>query len=291
MQSLSETKHDEAMPILVHKTKYLIDSETASQLKNGIIPQSLQNRITQTQGKEFCFEFCRQRRLMKRICDQIDAGVQPESIRTLIESGNVPADILYKLYHHKLLGKAEKLRKENLLTDDIVETIREKVLTEEIVEPLSHAYLVEMAKYLYEHHEINMETFRGIKSRTIDPVYIQIIRRHYRHMTHMEELQEKHSVPKVEGMPEPAAEDEGLESGLVQEANLTALKEALRWLNNEDATLIYRIYMDEIPLTKLASEYGVVESTIRYRRDRILAKLRFIFENVLHFPKDSFFIN
>lgn len=289
MQKDNQSMYQESYPLLIHKTRYLIDSETAGLLKEGIIPEQLKKRITQTQGSEFCFEFCRQRRLMKRICDQIDAGSQPESIRTLVESGNVPAEILYKLYHHKLLGKAEKLLKANLLSKDVVETIRTHVLTEEIINPLSRAFLMEMARYLYEHHEINHETLHGIENGTIDPIYIQIIRRHYRHMTHLEELQGKHAITKLDGMPEPSAEDPHLDSALTRQEHLSALKEALLWLNETDADLIRRIYFEETPITKIAKDYGVVESTIRYRRDRILEKLRLIFEEVLHYPKESIF--
>ncbi|MDO5408957.1 MAG: hypothetical protein Q4F21_00705 [Lachnospiraceae bacterium] len=289
MHKDKETKNQGQLPLLIHKTKYLIDPETAELLKKGIVPEPLLKQITQTQGDEFCFEFRRKIRLIKRICDQIDAGEQPDSIRPLVESGEVPADILYKICHHKLLGKSERLLKAGLLTSDIVEVVRKHLLTKEIIPALSHAFLMDMARYLYEHKEINLATLKGAENGTIDPVYIQIIRRHYRHMTHMEEIQDKHSAFKTDGVTEPAAEDKGLDSRLLQESNLSALKEAMYWLSAEETHLICRIYMDEIPITRIALEYGVAESTIRYRRDRILKKLRFIFENVLHCEKVNLF--
>ena len=83
--------------ITVDGLDYSIDTATAISLKDGIIPLELQERIREKQGDDVCFEFCRQRRLMKKVCDQIDAGELPETLRPLIESASVPAEILYKL--------------------------------------------------------------------------------------------------------------------------------------------------------------------------------------------------
>ena len=59
--------------VKVGTVEYPIDSETAKRLREGDIPSELKSRITAEQGSEFCFDFCRQRRLMKRILDQIDS--------------------------------------------------------------------------------------------------------------------------------------------------------------------------------------------------------------------------
>ena len=67
--------------ITIDGTAYSIDAATASALKEGVIPTALQEQIKHQQGDDVCFEFCRQRRLMKKICDQIDAGELPETIR------------------------------------------------------------------------------------------------------------------------------------------------------------------------------------------------------------------
>lgn len=110
----SASKYSHPASVWVGKIEYPIDSETAKRLREGDIPSALKSRITTEQGSEFCFDFCRQRRLMKRILDQIEEGKQPEHLRSLIEGGTVPSEILYKLYHHHLIVKAELSYKETL---------------------------------------------------------------------------------------------------------------------------------------------------------------------------------
>ena len=185
--------------VKVGKKEYLIDSETAKQLKEGEIPSELKSRITTQQGSEFCFDFCRQRRLMKRILDQIEEKKQPDHLRPLIESGDVPSEILYKLYHHNLIAKAEKLHQNNLISEKILDTVQKKLLTSEILHPLSYAFSVDTALYLYSKHEISQEILQGVKDGVIDPMFIRIIRRHYRYMTHLEEQQDKHSIHALDG--------------------------------------------------------------------------------------------
>ena len=180
--------------IWVGNTEYPIDPETARRLREGEIPSELKSRITAVQGGEFCFDFCRQRRLMKRILDQIKEGKQPGHLRPLIENGIVPSEILYKLYHHHLIPKAEKLYQSNLISDQVMDTVREKLLTAEIIQPLSYAFSVDTALYLYSQHEISQDILQGVKDGRIDPMYIRIIRKHYRYMTHLEEQQDKHSI-------------------------------------------------------------------------------------------------
>lgn len=52
--------------ITIDGTPYPITSDIASALKEGIIPIELQERIRLQQGDDVCFDFCRQRRLMKK---------------------------------------------------------------------------------------------------------------------------------------------------------------------------------------------------------------------------------
>ncbi len=278
--------------ITIDGTAYSIDAATASALKKGVIPTALQEQIKQQQGDDVCFEFCRQRRLMKKICDQIDAGELPETIRSLIESTSVPAEILYKLYHKKLHAKADRLHKDHLITDEVLAVISKDILTAEIIAPLEHAFFVDIARYLYEHHEISREILEGVKQRSIDIKYIKVIRRYYRQMLSLSEVEQNHLASRdgvdLERLETLDAFTDGteMEKGLVQELNQSYLKEAMAWLPPEDAKLIHQIYFDRIPLTEIAKQIGVTEGTIRYHRTRILSKLKLILEDVMKLSRD-----
>ncbi len=278
--------------ITIDGTAYSIDAATASALKEGVIPTALQEQIKQQQGDDVCFEFCRQRRLMKKICDQIDAGVLPEAIRSLVESASVPAEILYKLYHKKLHAKADRLHKDHLITDEVLAVISKDILTAEIIAPLEHAFFVDIARYLYEHHEISREILEGVKQRSIDIKYIKVIRRYYRQMLSLSEVEQNHLASRdgvdLERLETLDAFTDGteMEKGLVQELNQSYLKEAMAWLPPEDAKLIHQIYFDRIPLTEIAKQIGVTEGTIRYHRTRILSKLKLILEDVMKLSRD-----
>lgn len=278
--------------ITIDGTAYSIDAATASALKEGVIPTALQEQIKQRQGDDVCFEFCRQRRLMKKICDQIDAGELPETIRPLIESASVPAEILYKLYHKKLHAKADRLHKDHLITDEVLAVISKDILTAEIIAPLEHAFFVDIARYLYEHHEISREILEGVKQGSIDIKYIKVIRRYYRQMLSLSEVEQNHLASRdgvdLERLETLDAFTDGteMEKGLVQELNQSYLKEAMAWLPPEDAKLIHQIYFDRIPLTEIAKQIGVTEGTIRYHRTRILSKLKLILEDVMKLSRD-----
>ena len=278
--------------ITIDGIDYSIDIATAISLKDGIIPSTLQEQIKEQQGEDVCFEFCRQRRLMKKVCDQIDAGELPETLRPLIESASVPAEILYKLYHKKLHAKADCLHKKNLISDKVLAIISEDILTAEIIAPLEHAFFVDMAKYLYEHHEITHEILEGVQQGSIDIKYIKVIRRYYRQMLSLAEVERNHLASKdgmdlerIESLDE-ATDGLEVEKGLMAELNRSYLKEALAWLQPSDAKLITQIYFDRIPMTELASQLGVTEGTIRYRRTQRLAKLKVILEDVMKLSRD-----
>ena len=278
--------------ITVDGMKYLIDTATALSLRNGVIPSELQEQIKEKQGDDICFEFCRQRRLMKKVCDQIDAGELPKSLRPLIESASVPAEILYKLYHKKLHAKADKLHKQNLLTDEVMTVISKDILTADIIAPLEHAFFVDTARYLYEHHEITHEILEGVQQGDIDIKYIKVIRRYYRQMLSLVEVERNHLASKdgldmerIESLDE-ATDGLEIEKGLMQELNQSYLKEALAWLPPAEAKLITQIYFDRIPMTELASRLEVSEGTIRYRRTQILSKLKVILVDVMKLSRD-----
>ena len=281
--------------VRVGTVEYPIDSETAKRLREGEIPSELKSRITAEQGSEFCFDFCRQRRLMKRILDQIEEKTQPGHLRPLIESGVVPSEILYKLYHHHLIAKAEKMYQGKLISDKVMDTVREKLLTEEILKPLSYAFTVDTALYLYSRNEISQDILQGVKDGSVDPMFIRIIRRHYRYMTHQEEQQDKHSIHALdkEGNPINDLGEQLEDSSHTYDFDMDSffarelLTEAMEWLTENEKELLRLIYYEHLPLTNIARQYHVTEGTIRYRRDQLLKRLRFILEDCMKLTSDD----
>ena len=281
--------------VKVGTVEYPIDSETAKRLREGDIPSELKSRITAEQGSEFCFDFCRQRRLMKRILDQIEDKKQPGHLRPLIESGAVPSEILYKLYHHHLIAKAEKMYQGKLISDKVMDTVREKLLTEEILKPLSYAFSVDTALYLYSQNEISHSILQSVKDGSIDPMFIRIIRRHYRYMTHQEEQQDKHSIHALdkEGNPINDLGEQLEDSSHTYDFDMDSffarelLTEAMEWLTENEKELLRLIYYEHLPLTNIARQYHVTEGTIRYRRDQLLKRLRFILEDCMKLTSDD----
>lgn len=296
----SESPPSSMLPesVWIGTVEYPLDPDTARRLKDGEISPELKARIKDAQGDDFCFEFCRQRRLMKRILDQIREGKQPEHLRSIVESGTVPPEILYKLYHKKLIGKVEKLHQSRLVSDEILSIVRDKLLTHEIIQPLSHAFLVDTAVYLHAHQEISQEILKEVKDGTIDPVYIRVIRRHYRYMTHLEELQEKHSVHALDKDKNPVANLNASVQDTVQTYDFDTnsyfakklLEEAVGWLTDKEKKLLELIYFDTLPLTAIAAQYGVTEGTIRYHRDQLLKRLRFILLEFMKVNPDDLFL-
>ena len=64
--------HQSNTPIVwVDNVAYSITSQIESLLNQGIVPAELKEQISSLQGDDTCFDFCRQRRLMKRALDQI----------------------------------------------------------------------------------------------------------------------------------------------------------------------------------------------------------------------------
>ena len=281
--------------VRVGTVEYPIDSETAKRLREGEIPSELKSRITAEQGSEFCFDFCRQRRLMKRILDQIEEKTQPGHLRPLIESGVVPSEILYKLYHHHLIAKAEKMYQGKLISDKVMDTVREKLLTEEILKPLSYAFTVDTALYLYSRNEISQDILQGVKDGSVDPMFIRIIRRHYRYMTHQEEQQDKHSIHALDKEENPVNDlGEQLEdSSHTYDFDMNSffarelLAEAMEWLTEKEKELLRMIYYEHLPLTNIARQYHVTEGTVRYRRNQLLKRLRFILEDCMKLTSDD----
>ena len=65
-----------------------------------------------------------------------------------------------------------------LISDKVMDTVREKLLTEEILKPLSYAFSVDTALYLYSQNEISQDILQGVKDGSVDPMFIRSIRRH-----------------------------------------------------------------------------------------------------------------
>ena len=286
------------IPLLIDGIKYTIDQDTSIQLQNGIIPKSLQDEIIEKQGKDICFDFCRQRRLMKRICDQIHEKKQPSDIQPLVKSGMVSSEILFMIYHHKLIGKAEKLYSQKLLPEYVLNVVHTKLITMDILPQLDNAILIKTAHYLYNHHEISRELLDRTIDGTIHPKFIRTILRYYRQLQNSIEIEKTHAyyTPINDGQyfssPDYfACPDPQIDKNILAETVHKYLYKAMAQLTSTERSLIRKIYVDQIHLRPLAAVMGVTEGTIRYRRDKILRKLRYILENDMNIHSDFFFEN
>lgn len=284
--------------LLIEGIPYNIDQDTNIQLQNGMIRRSLQEEIIDRQGKDTCFDFCRQRRLMKQICDQIQEGKQPSDILPLIKSGLVSSEILFKIYHHKLIGKTEKLYSKNLISEDILTTVKKHLITPEVLPQLDKAILIETAQYLYKQKEISRELLNGTVDGSVQSKFIRTIRRYYRQLQNSIEIEQKHTyctyLNDDQYLPTAvyvSCPDSQIEKKMLAETTRNYLRKALAHLTADERSLIRRIYIDQIHLRPLAASTGVSEGTIRYRRDKILRKLRYILENDMNIHSDFFFEN
>ncbi len=77
---------------------------------------------------------------------------------------------------------------------------------------------------------------------------------------------------------------------MLAETSRNYLRKALAHLTADERAICH-IYIDQIHLRPLAASIGVSEGTIRYRRDKILRKLRYILENDMNIHSDFFFEN
>ncbi|MGN8963135.1 sigma-70 family RNA polymerase sigma factor [Bariatricus sp. HCP28S3_D3] len=282
--------------LLIEGMRYSIDQDTIIQLQNGTIPLSLQEEIIKRQGKDTCFDFCRQRRLIKRICDQIQEGKQPSDILSLIKSGSVSSEILFQIYHHKLIGKTEKLYSKNLISEDVLTTVKKHLITPEVLPQLDKAILIETAQYLYKKNEISRELLNGTVNGSVQPKFIRTIRRYYRQLQNSIEIEQKHTycayLNDDQYLPTAvyvSCPDSQIDKNLLAETTRKYLRKALAHLTADERSLIRRLYIDQIHLRPLAASIGVSEGTIRYRRDKILKKLRNILEKDMHVHSDFFF--
>ena len=280
--------------LTLDEATYPLTTNTYQSLRNGIIPKELRLRITQTQGEEHCWDFCRKCRLISKIRTQVQNGEQPEHILPLVESGLVSSELLFKLYHHNLKHKAEKLFSKHLISQEVLNTVRRSLLTEEILPELNHAILIETAHYLWEHGEITGDILQAVRKGEIDAQYIHIIRRYARQLKNLSETEQSHASYRFydnDGNEIPiqavAHPDATVDKALLTEIDHQYLVEALSWLSESERNLIQAIYMDQVQIIDLAKEMGVSEGTVRYRRNQTLAKLRMILVDVLKMPRNE----
>lgn len=93
----------------------------------------------------------------------------------------------------------------------------------------------------------------------------------------LEQLLEDHVPLEQLGVEcEESAEESLLEKERARERSdqKRLLKEALSYLEPDEAALIRALYFDRIPVRAYARHLGVQLRTVQYRRDKILAKLR-----------------
>ena len=117
-------------------------------------------------------------------------------------------------------------------------------------------------------------------------------------MTHLEEQQDKHSIHTLdrEGNSVNDLGELLKDSSHTYDFDMNSffarelLKEAMEWLTENEQELLRMIYYDTLPLTDIARQYHVTEGTIRYRRDQLLKRLRFILEDCMKLTPDDLLI-
>lgn len=280
--------------VCVDGKHYDINSVTKEQLRQGIVPSELKEKITRDLGSDACYDFCRQQRLIRQAMEQIKEGRLPRDLSDLIESGEVPADILYKLTQHKLVGKAEKLEKAVLLSKEVLNVVRKKYLTLEILPELKKAFLTDTALYLYHHNEISSDILEGIRDGTIEGKYLLVIRRYYRRLCYLGEVENNHSVqeqPDEKGKRyiHDSVCDSRTEPDYILfiQHQKQCVNDALEWLSPEDYQLIRYIFFDRISMRQIARNTGVSEGTIRYKKNQILGRLKVVLEHMMDVNQES----
>ncbi|MCD7751054.1 MAG: hypothetical protein LUI10_04850 [Lachnospiraceae bacterium] len=131
--------------IIVAGVPYGIDPDTLTTLLSGKVPATLGKQIWDSQGKETLNEFTRQIHLIGRAREMIQAGTLPAALRPLIESGAVPAEILYKLCEKSLPAKVQKLFRYGLISEGLLQRITQGELPADTIPDLSRAFLLETA--------------------------------------------------------------------------------------------------------------------------------------------------
>ncbi|MCD7751053.1 MAG: hypothetical protein LUI10_04845 [Lachnospiraceae bacterium] len=124
----------------------------------------------------------------------------------------------------------------------------------------------------------------------MDPYYIRVIRSLYRQMLYSEEqaalftsgggadIDDKDAPAWIETM---AATTETQPNA---DARIEQLNEALTWLPAEEAAVIRGLFYEHLTIETIAQQTGIASSTLRYRRDNALDRLKWLME---HLPVDK----
>lgn len=284
--------------INIDGTLFSVTKETLDALESGIITEELNHKLRKQKGEEYTYDYTRQIRLQKKVMDQITEGMLPEHLLPLVRTGKVPTEILQPLQAQKLIPKAEYLCKKNYISERDFHLIQSCTLTEALIPLLSRALLLDVADYLYSQNEISKQVLDGFHNGSISLNFVKVIRRHYRKMQYGQEISEKFHIsypstqddfntPFYENLGDPNNTIEGI---LARQQITKVLDEAMSWLSFDEQELISDIYETNIKIKVLAQKYNVDERTIRYRRDAILKKLRFILETLMHVDYESLYL-
>lgn len=184
-------------------------------------------------------------------------------VKDLVKSGTVSSEILFMIYHHKLIGKAEKLYSQKLLPEYVLNVVHTKLITMDILPQLDNAILIKTAHYLYNHHEISRELLDRTIDGTIHPKFIRTIRRYYRQLQNSIEIEKTHayytpindgqyfSSPDYFACPNPQ-----IDKNILAETVHKYLYKAMAQLTSTERNLIRKIYVDQIHLRPLATVMG-----------------------------------
>ncbi len=267
--------------IFVDGTCYELDAVTAALLKNGIVAPDLYQKIMENHGEDVCYDFCRQRSLMKKANDMISAGELSEELKPLIDSGDVPAPILYRLCQKTLLEKAKSLWEKHLLSESAYEEMCSKILTRNVLPALSNAFLMESALLLHSKDEIDDSILQGLQDGTIERKYLLVILRDERHSRYQVLKAQGHSIQDVlddhgcvyrlDNLSDKRMEPEAV---FVHKQAQSYLQEALDKLDRDDYKLICYLYDDRLSLRAAAKRMKISDRTARRWKKRILASLR-----------------
>ncbi len=272
--------------ITVAGVPYGIDPNTLPTLLSGKVPATLGKQIWNSQGKETLNEFSRQVHMIGRAREMMQTGALSAALRPLIESGAVPAEILYKLCEQNMPAKAQKLLRHGLISEELMQRITKGELPADALPELSRAFLLETARHLCIAGEISDEILDAVQSGNIDPYYIRVIRSHYRQMLHSEEraaLFTSGGGADIDDCNAPAwVETMAAKTGTLPhtDARIEQLNEALTWLPVEEAAVIHSLFYEHLTIETIAQQTGIPSSTVRYRRDNALDRLKWLMESL-----------
>lgn len=272
--------------ITVADVPYVIGPDTLTTLLSGKVPATLEKHIWVSQGEETLNEFTRQVHMIGRAREMMQTGALPAALRPLIESGAVPAEILYKLCEKSLPAKAQKLFHHGLIPEELLQRITQGELPADTLPELSRAFLLETAHHLCASGEISDEILDAVQSGDVDPYYIRVIRSLYRQMLYSEEQAALFTSGGGAGINDGSApvwiETMAAKTDTLPntDARIEQLNEALTWLPAEEVDVIRSLFYEQLTIETIAQQTGIASSTLRYRRDNALDRLKWLMESL-----------